>query len=135
MIGQSNSSVTLTISGLTVGTMYEFQWWSVGTALASAPPATATAGNSVTLDPNVTDTVGGLGQFAIGAFTANATTQLVTFSQNSVVDAVQLRQITQPIRSVPESGPTLGLFGLVCAGLVLLTRKDNLIGDLGIRQG
>jgi hypothetical protein len=43
---------------------------------------TSTAGNSVTLRENTTAAFqGGVGQFAIGTFTADATTQVISLSQ------------------------------------------------------
>jgi hypothetical protein len=59
----------LTITGLTSGDIYSFQFWS-----QSGGSTTATAGNAVTVGG------GGNGQFAIGTFTADATTQAISFS-------------------------------------------------------
>ena len=67
----SNFFFTLTMSGLTAGHQYQFEWWnntSTGTLLTDT---TAVAGNSVTLLSNTTFSVGGLGQFAVGTFTAD----------------------------------------------------------------
>lgn len=67
--GDFSTPFTLTMSGLTVGQQYEFEWWfNFSSGLSS--PTTAAAGNSVTLNSNTTGLAGGLGQFAIGTFTA-----------------------------------------------------------------
>jgi hypothetical protein len=44
---------TLTISGLTVGATYQFQWWA-NLSVNESGTTTATAGNSVTLSTNTT---------------------------------------------------------------------------------
>jgi hypothetical protein len=78
---QFNGSITMTINHLVVGSEYEFQWWFNDSRPFSTGPLTATTGvTSVSLDPNTSDAAGGLGQYAIGTFTADATTQDILFS-------------------------------------------------------
>jgi hypothetical protein len=119
------NGASLTISGLTIGQTYLFQWWSTvpdpnnSTLNASG---TATAGNGVTLDPNITNAVGGLGQFAIGSFTADNTTQAIAFSAGSTISAMQVR-LPASSRSVPDSGTTLALFGVALASLIGVRRR------------
>lgn len=95
-----SGSLTMTINGLMIGNQYEFQFWFNDSRPFSTGPMTATTGNkSVSLDPNTTDAAGGLGQFAIGTFTADATTQVIVFSTtgNAVGHSgYQLRQIPEP---------------------------------------
>ena len=96
---------TLTASGLTIGMQYNFQWWINFSSENATQHTTATAGNSVTLAWNPSDTDGGLGQFALGTFTADSTTEVITFDSPDffgIVSGFQLRQIGPA--SVPESG-------------------------------
>jgi len=72
--------ITLTMSGLTVGDTYEFQWWSNASGGTASVLTTATAGNSVTLATSPSGGQGEVGQFAIGTFIADSTSQVVTFN-------------------------------------------------------
>lgn len=120
-----DSTITATLGGLTVGEQYRIQWWtsdpanSQGVLNETFATTTATSGTSlVTLDSNSTDADGGLGQYVIGTFTADATTQ--TFDLNSpsgntspLIDGFQLRTV-----AVPEPSTwVLGAAGIACAGL------------------
>ena len=116
------ATFTLTMGGLTLGHHYQFQWF----ANLSGPGAqfrSATAGNTITLNDNVTNTEGGLGQFAVGSFVADALTQVITFSsvgagdQSAQLNGFQLRDLGL----VPEpTGTVLMLFGL---GVVACRRR------------
>ena len=72
----------------------------------------------MTLRGNVESVSGGLGQFAIGTFTADATSEAITFGAPdgsngyALLNAFQLRQIT-----VPEPSSAL-LCGLGIAGVM-----------------
>ena len=115
-----SSPFTLTISGLTIGMQYEFQWWSNFSTEGASWRTTATAGKTVMLNTNPTGTDGGLGQFALGSFTADATTQVITFNNLdfiSIVNGFQLRQTS--VASVPEGGSTFALLALALGGLVI----------------
>jgi hypothetical protein len=106
--GDFTSPFTLTMSNLTIGQSYLFEWWSnFSTGFSSL--TTATAGNAVTLNTNTTSAIGGLGQFATGTFTADAVTQVITFSSQSqdAINGFQLRTVAAP---VPEPA-TLTLVG------------------------
>jgi hypothetical protein len=116
-------TLSLTISGLTVGNTYQFQWWdnnsSLSTSFNGYPLNTvATAGNAITLAENDT-TEGSVGQFAIGTFTADDVTQVIAFtgsteirSNDPMLNAFQLRDVTV----VPEPS-TLALMGIGLAFL------------------
>jgi hypothetical protein len=117
---------TLTLNGLTVGRTYQFQWWSDvnGNVITNTVQAIATAGNSVTLDSNTTDATGGLGQYVIGTFVADAATQNIAFTKSNpnasysgAVNAFQLRDLGV----VPE--PSTALFGLALTGATLVRRR------------
>ena len=121
----------MTLSGLTVGQSYQFQWWCNDSLLGgSATSTTATAGNSVLLNSNTPNALGGLGQFAIGIFTADATTQQIVFTNSSnptCVNAAQLRLL--PASAVPEPGSALaGLLALgACAGGLLRRNRQGVV--------
>ena len=127
---------TLTIGGLTVGHKYDFEWWSNDSSaddFGFFGATEATAGNSVTLVSNTHGVEGALGQFAIGTFTADATTEVITFSPGiaggavpdelpavpTVIDALQVRDVTPaavPAVPEPSSLALLSLGGLALVG-------------------
>lgn len=128
--GSPAPTITLALAGLSVGTQYQFQWWANQSSFfnfdpnASAPAfptTTATAGNSVSLAR--TGAVSGtLGQYAIGVFTADATTQSIAFTGSNpqtVLNAFQLRALAAPV--VPEPGSCL--FGIAVAGAICARRR------------
>ena len=126
------ASATLNINGLVAGQTYQFEWWSnlsANTALGF-PTTTATAGNAVSLGSNPSGQLGGLGQFAIGTFIADASnTQSIAFSSAStvVLNGFQLRAVPA-VAAVPEPGSALaGLLALgACAsGLVRRNRQTE----------
>ena len=122
-------NITVTLNGLTSGQQYRLQWWTSDAALQ--PPAgaggsftntTATAVNSVTLDANTTNAVGGLGQFAIGTFTASGTSQSFTLAEtsggiNPLINALQVRAVPEP------STYAMALAGLACSGYTMFRRR------------
>jgi hypothetical protein len=103
--GNSNSLHLLTIGGLIPGADYEFQVWANDSRSSLHTITGATAGNTVDVDANVGFTFGGIGQFAVGTFTADAATQDVSFQGilgGTIESAYQLRLL-----SVPEPGSGL----------------------------
>jgi hypothetical protein len=117
--------ITMTISGLTIGAQYQFQLWSNLSSDSFNYQLTATAGNSVTLDSNSARAAGGLGQWVIGSFTADATAQTITFAgdgDGGALNAFQLRQL-QPTQGVPDTGSTLAFLGLAMSGMAVARRK------------
>lgn len=118
--GGAGGLLTLTMNNLTVGQQYQFQVW-VNDSRDHNPPGftfdiEASAGNSVDLDPNTTTLEGGLGQYAIGTFTANAASQVVTFDNSEIggfINGFQLRAINS---SSPANVP---LPPAVWGGLIL----------------
>lgn len=125
LLGQfvrTGGNMTLTLNSLTVGYTYQLEIWTNRSNTANAQGFTATAGNSVVLDSNTTDAIGGVGQFVLGSFTADATSQAITFTPNGagLVDfsAFQLRTT-----AVPEpSAIALLIAGGV--GLLLARRRS-----------
>lgn len=115
------ANITVTLGGLTSGQQYQVQWWTNNSANLSPifgggfTNTTATAVNAVTLDANMTNTVGGVGQYAIGTFTALGTTQPFILSEpsgglNPLINALQVRAVPEPTTSVfVLLGATAGL--------------------------
>jgi hypothetical protein len=117
---------TLTMSGLVVGMQYQFQFWSNNSSDRFGYTITATAGNSVGLSSNTSFAEGGLGEWVIGSFTADAATQQITFSgdgDGGFLNGFQLRQLVPPTNQVPETGSSLALLAGAMAGLALLHRS------------
>lgn len=111
---------TLTISGLMVGGSYEFQFWSNNSSDMFSYQITATGGsNSVSLASNGKSMEGGRGQFVLGSFAADATTQSISFigdGDGGFLNGVQLRAVPEPA--------TGGLLLMsVLMGLVYLNRR------------
>ena len=116
------ATFNLTLSGLTMGNQYKFQWF----ASASGPGTllhASTAGNTVTLSDNVTNAEGGLGQYATGAFTADSASQVINFSSagganpTALINGFQLRDFGP----VPE--PTGVATAMLCMGVAAMRRK------------
>ena len=123
-------TMTLTMSGLTLGHNYQFQAW-VNDSRNQTPPGftfkvNVAAGNNVTLDPNTSLNDGGLGQFVIGSFLADGTSQQVTFenSEVAIINGFQLRDQIAAAPQVPEPG-SFALLGLGIAGLFVSRRVSR----------
>jgi hypothetical protein len=129
-------TLALTMSGLTIGETYEFQWWD-----SDANPnthaavnnntlnTTATAGNSVSLFAGPGVDYSSAGQYAIGTFTADAVSQEIDFtgassSDDPLVDAFQLRGGITPVPE-PSTWALLAL-GLVFAGQKFYAQRRQL---------
>jgi hypothetical protein len=133
--GSANSlnTITATLGGLTGGRDYLIQWWSNDSALINGGIFTQTQASqpsggtsTVTLDSNLSNSVGALGQYAIGTFTA--TDSFVEFDLNGIggyllINAFQVRDVTSS--AVPEpsqvAASLLLLFGI--GGYVWLNRR------------
>ena len=117
------ANFTLTMSGLTLGHQYKFQWF-VNTSGPGAQLHLASAGNTVALSDNVSNLDGGLGQFVVGTFVADALSEVITFSPNSgsgqaaQLNGFQLRDLG----AVPEPTGTVLTFSGLC---VLMTRRKR----------
>ncbi len=125
--GSGNSTMTLTISGLTLGDTYQLQVWINDSRGAyGMQPVTATDGVfSVTLLGDTTGLEGGTGQYALLSFVATGD-ETITFQgapgSGTTEEAFQLRDITGA-PSVPESGMTVSLLGISLASIGFLRRK------------
>ena len=96
-------TVTISLGGLSVGQEYLFQWWASNAANSSfVTTVTGSATNGVTLDSNLTNTAGGLGQFVTGTFTADGATQNIAFTgaaNSPLINAFQIRAVPEPFTS------------------------------------
>lgn len=101
------ATLTLQLGGLTSGQEYLIQWWTNDSAYAtlgvSLNETSGTAGNTVTLDANTSDAAGGLGQYVIGTFTADATTQAIALdgagaflNRQPLINGFQVRAVPEP---------------------------------------
>ena len=100
----TNTTGTLTLTNLTPGHQYALQLW-VGDPRAGATTnraetiGTAASGGSQVLKFNATQATGGVGQFTIGGFTADAVTQPVSvaapgYGMVPQVNTLQLRDVS-----------------------------------------
>lgn len=101
------SPLVLTLNGLTVGQKYLFQSWTNDSQNADHGRSLyvqSGGATSETVDFNTSDgdATGGVGQYLIGTFTADATSQVITYvglDENvhcAEVGAFQLRSIPEP---------------------------------------
>jgi hypothetical protein len=117
-------TTTLTVSGLSVGGDYAIEfWWDISSFSANEVETANGGGGIVTVSSNQTSTAGGLGQFAIGTFTADSTSEAVTFSDSASgapngMNAFELRQ-TGAAAPEPSS-----LFLFLSAGLAMVGRSS-----------
>jgi PEP-CTERM motif len=100
----NNGLLTLTLGGLTIGQRYEAQFWSSDSNSLTGVlnGSIYTSGNAVTLDNNSTNDFGGVGQWVLGTFVADADTQLFFLTSDSpandwpILNAMQLRVVPEP---------------------------------------
>ena len=129
----SNANViTATLGDLTPGQQYLLQVWTSNASLftpgvGTLQQTTLAATNQVTLDANTSDLDGGLGQFVVGRFTADAVTQEFTLAGANVPTNLPLINALQ-VRAVPEpSTSCMILAGLAAAACLpgRLTRRGG----------
>lgn len=121
--------ISLTIGGLTVGQRYLFQFWTSNSSLASSAGGnrfnTTASGmqTSIALVDNMQNVDGGVGQFAIGYFTATDDTQTINFegtngSNDPMINAFQLRAVA----AIPEPS-SVSMLALGFLGTGFFTRR------------
>lgn len=128
----ANAAATLsvTLAGLTSGQDYLVQWWTNNSALLTPVDGgiftDTVAGPSpgVSLDPNTTDALGGVGQYAVGTFTADATSQVFTLDGTNsgyvpLINGLQVRAVPEPATCM------LALAGLAAGGHVVWHRRKR----------
>lgn len=126
------ASFTLKLEQLSVGATYAIQIWvndsrDVSAGGSAATGAFVSAGNAVELDFNSkTSGTGGVGQFVLGSFVADAITQDITITSNTtgagraLISALQLRQTATP---VPEPSAAALLVGVCALAGVAVSRR------------
>lgn len=111
----ANQTATYTLLNLTPGTPYRVQFFvndSRNFSFTWTATDQFTAGNvSDALDVNVGNANGKLGQYVIGTFTANATTQVISVLGSDPTNNRGIQLNGYQLREVPEPA-TLGLLAL-----------------------
>jgi len=118
------NAVTMTFGSLSPGQQYLFQWWASNARNTPVlTSVTASATNNVTLDTNLTNTAGGLGQFVTGTFTADGTTQPIVLTGvgagSPIINAFQIRAVPEPATCV------MALAGVACGGYAIFRRRPR----------
>lgn len=129
-------TITVTLGGLTAGQTYSVQWWTNDSSLTYGSRTTASGVTAVTLDSNTTNAYGGVGEYAIGTFTAASATQSFTLTGSAdsgvldfpIISGLQLR--TAAVTPVPEIDPSgmgsvLALLGGAFGLLESLRRRQS----------
>ena len=106
-----DGNVGVTLNNLTAGKLYAVQVWCQDPRNIGGRSAilSSTAGNSVTLDYNSTDSDGGVGQYSIGTFTALSTVQTFTIAApggSTQLNALQVRDVSAVDDYSVWSGPS-----------------------------
>jgi hypothetical protein len=119
----AGTNCTFTLNGLTVGHNYQVQVWindsrsGYGDRKADI---TSEGGNTVNIDYNNTNGNGGNGQYAIGTFTADATTQTITeYSAALQLNAIQLRDLSATLPIEWSVGTVSGASDVSTNGILL----------------
>lgn len=124
---------TVAINGLTAGQTYLVQIWNNDSADFNPPGFTFQSQldpGARVLDPNVSTLEGGLGEYAVGTFVADASIQEITVTESEVggrLNGLQLRAIAPIADSTAPTASTSALI-LLSVGLALgaLSRLRNL---------
>lgn len=129
-----NDQINLTMNGLVPGQLYTFEYWANNAGnftgygyqvdrAYSGTAATGTFGQAIanTGTPLGNSPLGAVGQFEVGTFTADATSQSVFFTTRGQ-DAVELNAFQ--LRTVPEPS-TYALALLGGAGLLGAARRSH----------
>ncbi len=107
---EANNQTPWTLQGLTNGQDYLVQFWVADIRYDDTQVQTIAGGANTTEDISIKT-----GQYVIGTFTADATTQQVSFS-GDILNAMQLR-------SVPEPSTAALLAGCLGLGHVMMRRR------------
>ena len=108
-----SNTATITLNNLTIGHTYQVQIFANDSRTDGYGRSMALTGSSTVLDYNTTEAVGGVGQFAIGTFTADSTSQVLGFSSST--QTPQLNGLSLRV-AVPEPST----YALVLGGILNL---------------
>ena len=108
-----SATATITLNNLTIGYTYQVQIFANDSRTDGYGRSMALTGSSTVLDYNTTEAVGGVGQFAIGTFTADSTSQVLGFSSST--QTPQLNGLSLRV-AVPEPST----YALVLGGILNL---------------
>ncbi|MDF7799348.1 acetylxylan esterase [Pontiellaceae bacterium B1224] len=123
-VGNKTDPVTVTLNSLTIGQNYAVQVWGNDSRNSNGRNMTVASGtNSVVLDYNSTDVLGGVGQTVSGTFTADAETQDFTLTPNLALsfNAIQVRDLSEPVPYEWELETVLALGNLTNAPALYTT--------------
>ena len=116
----SSATESFTLNNLTIGYTYQVQIFANDSRTAGFGRSMALTGSSTLLDYNTTDAVGGVGQFAIGTFTADSTIQELLFSSST--ETPQLNGLS--LRVIPEPS-TWAMLSLGLMSILALRRRRH----------
>lgn len=126
----NGAPLTIELGGLTPGDFYLVQWWSSATSFLNPYQTVALGSPNVSLDSNTTDAAGGLGQYAVGSFTALGSSQTITLEglmmNASPWDAPTINALQLRVAAVPEpSTYAMALAALACGGVSAWWRRKR----------
>ena len=120
-----SATASFTLNSLIAGYEYQVQIFANDSRVEGFGRSMALTGSSTVLDYNTTEAVGGVGQFAIGTFTADSISQELFFS--SPTETPQLNGLSLRVTAVPEpTSLSMIAFGAIAiAGHALLRRRRH----------
>ncbi|WPJ97891.1 PEP-CTERM sorting domain-containing protein [Coraliomargarita algicola] len=124
ILGQNNGgALTLTLGDLTLSQEYQLQIWVNDPRGGGVASRYTTITDGPVLEYSVTDDSGSAGQYVIGTFTADATTQSITISGGTDSGSSSNQINALQLRAVPEPSSTALLIGAMSSALLLLRRR------------
>jgi hypothetical protein len=110
----NNQAFTLTFTGLQIGEAYRFQIWVTDSRSNTSTTQTNIGGGGPTLDNNISNTTGVVGQYVVGTFIAGSSTESLTYQSSSnaygPLNAFSFFQIPEPSSALLAVGLAAGIF-------------------------